>query len=157
MNYVEPTVLPAGNMAVSLFDFCLGPGTWQYDNYVRRCLPVAPVRGREQWNSTGKPYGYRLGYCPIKLIEKYAVAWTFLPPGFSKTPERRLLRENCHDRKLRGQLIQVADQMGYNTLRYGRGFDAIEWFHKNGIPQVIDPPIPLFDYEYRKRKYGDST
>ena len=156
LNFVEPIVLPAGNLAVALFDFCNGPGSWQYDNYVGRCMPDAPVRGHEQWISTGKPYGYRLGYCPIDLVDQYAIVRTFLPPGFAKTPERRLLRQKCHDAKQKFVLSRAAQEMGCNTLRFGKGFDAIELFHRNVIPQVIDPPIPLFDYEYRAKKFGDS-
>jgi hypothetical protein len=53
----------------------------------------------------------------------------------------------------RYRLTRIAQNMSFDTLRRGKGFDAVEWFHKNGIPQVIDPPIPLFDDDYRKRKY----
>ena len=44
--------------------------------------------------------------------------------------------------------------MSYNALRYGQGFNVIEWFHKNGVLQVIDPPIPLYDDDYTKKKLG---
>ncbi len=154
LNFAEIVRLPKGNFAVSVFDFCFGPGTWQYDNYVGRCLAGVTPRGPDTWMETGKPYGYRIGYCPIDLIDGYAITRTFLPPGFAKTPERKVLKLKCSDSKEKYRLTRIAHNMRSNTLRLGKGFDAIEWFHKNGVPQVIDPPVPLFDEEYFKRKVG---
>jgi hypothetical protein len=154
LNYAEVVTLPAGNLAVSIFDFCLSPGTWQYDNYVGRCLPGVSPRGPDDWKESNRPYGYRIGYCPVDLISEYAVTRTYLPPGFSKTPERELLKTNCFDSRERYRLSRIAQDMNSYTLRRGKGFDAIEWFHKNGVPQVIDPPVPLFDRDYLKRKLG---
>lgn len=154
LNYAEVVRLPEGNLAVSIFDFCMGPETWQYRNYVGRCLPGVPPRGPEIWHETHRPYGYRIGYCPIDLVDGYAITRTFLPPGFAKTPERQLLKSKCADSIERYHLTRIAQNMQFNTLRIGKGFDAIEWFHKNGVPQVIDPPVPLFDEEYFERKLG---
>ncbi len=154
LNYAEVMRLPEGNLAVSIFDFCMGPGTWQYDNYVGRCLPGVAPRGPEVWRETQRPYGHRMGYCPIDLVGEYAVTRTFLPPGFAKTPERQQLRLNCADPLKRFRLTRIAQNMNYNALRRGNGFEAVEWFHKNGVPQVIDPPVPLFDEGYFKLKVG---
>jgi len=46
--------------------------------------------------------------------------------------------------------------MHFHALRYGKGFDAIEWFDKNGVSQVIYPLVPLFDEEYLDRKLGHA-
>lgn len=154
LNFVDIVRLPKGNLAVSIFDFCFGPGTWQYDNYVGRCLPGVAPRGPDNWKETGKPYGYRIGYCPVDLIDGYAITRTFLLPGFAKTPERQCLKLKCSDSKEKYRLTRIAQNMRSNTLRLGKGFDAIEWFHRNGVPQVIDPPVPLFDEEYQMRKLG---
>lgn len=156
LNYAEVVKLPKGNLAVSIFDFCLGPGTWQYDNYVGRCLPDETPRGPDIWKDTGRPYGYRIGYFPIDLIDGYAITRTFLPPGFAATPERTLLKSKCSDVIERYRLSRIAQNMHFHTLRMGKGFDAIEWFHRHGVPQVIDPPVPLFDSEYFKRKIGQT-
>ncbi|HUP78387.1 MAG TPA: hypothetical protein VM260_07450, partial [Pirellula sp.] len=77
LNYAEVVMLPKGNLAVSIFDICWEPGTWQYDNYVGRCLPGVAPRGPEIWRETKRPYGYRIGYCPVDLIDGYAITRTF--------------------------------------------------------------------------------
>lgn len=154
LNYCELCTLVDGNSSISIFDLCLAPGCWEYDNYVERCAPnLATKAANSVWSKDYIPYGYRVGYFPIVLADGYAIAKTFLPPGFSKTPERKLIYDKANTDQ-RSRLIEIAESLDYQTLRRGNALEAIKWFHANGIPQVIDPPVQLFDTEYLKMKIG---
>ncbi len=154
LAYAEVVSLSDGKPAIAIFDMCASPGFWEYNNYVRRCMPDAKPRPMKDWYRTGRPYAYRVGYCPVVRNGEYLVAKTFLSPGYSKTPERRLICEKASSASEKQRLIHLAENLDYETLRRGRAMDAIEWFHKNGVPQVIDPPSPLFDNDYFERKRG---
>lgn len=156
LDYTELVELGDGQIAIAIFDMCASPGFWEYDNYMGRCMPDAKPRTMSDWQATRIPYGYRVGYCPIAFNEGYAVAKTFLPPGYANTPERRLILEKSSSREERERLLEIAKSLDFKTLREGHGLDAIEWFHKNGVPQVIDPPAPLFNNDYFQRKIGSN-
>jgi hypothetical protein len=154
LNYVEQVKLLDGAPAIAIFDLCIGPGYWEYDNYVKKCTPNAPIRGLRHRVAGQHEYGYRVGYCPIVFNESYAIAKTFLSPGYSKTPERGLIEQFEESSVERQRKIKTAGELDYRTLRYGDAMNLVCWFHQNGIPQVIDPPQPLFDQDYHLRKIG---
>jgi hypothetical protein len=121
---------------------------------VKKCTPDAPVRGLRQRVDDGNEYGYRVGYCPLVFNDQYAIAKTFLSPGYSQTPERRLIEQFEESSVERQRKIRIASNLDYETLRNGDAMNLVCWFHKNGVPQVIDPPQPLFDQDYLLRKVG---
>ncbi len=117
-------------------------------------MPNAPVRSIKHWHNNFRPFGYRVGYCPLVFNEEYAIAKTFLPPGYSQTPERELINNKISNLIERQKLIAIAGKLDFYSLRNGEAMDLIKWFHDNGVPQVIDPPSALFDKEYLSRKIG---
>lgn len=144
MSYVDQVMLANNYPAIGILDMCLEPGTWEYEHYVRKLITEIDEDCK---------YSYRVGYCPIVRLDEFAVARTFLPPGYFATPEGIAIR-NCkslpHIEKKRLQLL--AKNMNRVSLQQGKAFDAVEWFHRNGVPQVKIAPQPIFDDEYLKKK-----
>lgn len=63
--------------------------------------------------ANGKPY-YRVGYCPVALDGELAVATSFLPPGFKKTPEfEAICRSNLPFAEKKRLKDMATDEMTY--------------------------------------------
>ena len=99
-------------------------------NYVTEVL--------EDYDPT-KQYYYRVGYCPIGFYDDFVSAITLLAPGMRGTPEHRKMQESdlkFSQKKHFDKLINLMTQeKNYSELS---NFAAVKWFHKNGIPQVIE-------------------
>jgi hypothetical protein len=83
-------------------------------------------------------YCFRIGYCPIGLNDNFACAITLLTPGMKGTPEDYLIKNaNLPFEKERKIRNDVQDMISKNIWLEKENFEAIKWFHQNGIPQVI--------------------
>lgn len=82
---------------------------------------------------------YRVGYCPIEIRGEFAIATTFLSPGFRDTPENRLLKRSSLEFKKKRKLEELArsDVHDYWHNTNTDYFKVIKWFHDNGVPQVL--------------------
>jgi hypothetical protein len=144
--YFEPMELYGNQPAFSMWDYAYMPGLLQYDVYVKEVLGEDNVN----WNG-GVPY-YRLGYCPIVFENGFAVAKTFLLPGFKNTPEYSLLlsssKSNQQETK---RIITLAEKIETHDMLVSGQVDHIKWFHNNGIPQVKQIDHEVFRYHHPPR------
>jgi hypothetical protein len=86
---------------------------------------------------------YLMGYCPVNIRFGRAVARTFLPPGYSGTPEDRLVRTASIDQSLRRQLLDAARDNDFERV-LGGNHSVNKWYHDNGVPQVKEMPSGMF-------------
>lgn len=86
----------------------------------------------------------RIGYCPVVLDGSFAKAITFLPPGYSATPEATLYRDKSipHEIRMRLKEIGTADDSGHGFLHADPALLA--FFHENGFPQAVLGSDPCF-------------
>lgn len=83
-------------------------------------------------------YLYREGYCPIELVDGFAVAKTWLMPGMNGTPEDELIRNTILPPQEKDMLMKSKENiMSFSSLYKTKDFKAVKWFHENGVPQVI--------------------
>lgn len=116
--------------AVTFFDGDIDERFWHYQ-YIREIL------GWKFDPANGKPY-IRVGYCPIAIEGKFAIAKSFLPPGFAKTPEYEAIKNSDNTYLEKKRLKELAtDEMAYTRLLENNDFSAIRCFHENGVPQVV--------------------
>lgn len=137
--YVEPIQLYPDQPAFIFYDICDAPGFARYFTYVEEIL------GKDNVDPTkGKCY-YRVGYCPVVFEGEFAKAKTFLYPGYSGTPEYGLVvrssRLSSTDRNL---LFQQATAQDATDVILNDNSEAIQWFHNNGIPQVVQMKQEVF-------------
>lgn len=116
--------------AVSFFDNCDSQRLWNH-HYVTEVL------GEDYDPAQGTPY-HRVGYCPVALDGDYAVATSFLPPGFCKTPEyETILRASLPWAEKERLRSLATDEMALVRLMEGSDFSAVRLFHQSGVPQVV--------------------
>lgn len=116
--------------AVSFFDNCESERFWNHQY-------VTEVLGAGYDPAKGTPY-HRVGYCPVALDGEYAVATSFLPPGFCKTPEYDVLMRASLPWAEKERLRALAtDEMALVRLTEGGDFSAVRLFHEGGVPQVV--------------------
>lgn len=97
---------------------------------------VGAILGAGYDPANGKPY-YRVGYCPVALDGEFAVAKTFIPPGFVKTPEYEAIWRASLPPGERKRLQEMAkDEMTLLRLVDEDDFSAVRCFHAS-IPQVV--------------------
>jgi hypothetical protein len=85
----------------------------------------------------GKPY-YRVGYCPVVLDGEFAVATSFLPPGFKKTPEYEAIgRAELSAAERQRLRDMVTHDLALVRLKDCNDFSAVRCFHNNGVPQIV--------------------
>ena len=77
-----------------------------------------------------------LGDLPVRLEGRYARAITFLYPGFSNTPESRLLNSLPPWSPERRRLAALIKKVNCHPTFDNEAVEAIKWFHLNGVPQV---------------------
>ena len=129
--YFEPAILHSDQLSFVVFNMCYLPGTTQYKLFAQDIFGL-----EHQVPGAGKLY-YKVGYCPVALERDFAKAITFLPPGFRKTPEYRLLSESYVPRTKKRELIDRAtDDTTEIEDMFSHDIEIIKWFHQNGIPQV---------------------
>jgi hypothetical protein len=116
--------------AVSFFDNCRSERFLNH-RYVKEVL------GATYDPAEGTPY-HRVGYCPVVLEGEYAIATSFLPPGFKKTPEYgAIMRANLPWTEKERLRALATDEMALVRLAEDRDFSAVRLFHEAGVPQVV--------------------
>lgn len=115
--------------AITFFEDVTDERYWQH-RYVQAILGA----GYDPTN--GKPH-YRVGYCPVVLDGEFAVAKTFIPPGFVKTPEYEAICRASLPPGEKKRLQDIAtDEMTLLRLVDKDDFSAIRCYHAS-VPQVV--------------------
>ncbi len=97
---------------------------------------VGAILGAGYDPANGKPY-YRVGYCPVTLDGEFAVAKTFIPPGFVKTPEyEAICRANLSPWEKKRLQEMARDEMTLLRLMDEDDFSAVRCYHAS-VPQVV--------------------
>lgn len=136
--YVEPVVLHGDQPAFILYGECGHPPFHSYSVYVEKILGKANVDP-----SKGNCY-YRVGYCPVAFDGEFAKATTMLFPGYSGTPEHRLILTAKLSREERERLLAEAKSLDANEVMLNLSHRTIKWFHDNGVPQVVQMTRPVY-------------
>jgi hypothetical protein len=131
ITFYEPCAIASGNMI-----------------YINRVLEKIE-------NNTD--YCFRIGYCPIEINGDYACALTLLTPGMKGTPEDLLLKESDLSYEDKQKIrADVQDMISKKIWFEKRNFEAIKWFHQNGISQVMKVEEKIFEnfYDQYQRQIG---
>jgi hypothetical protein len=83
-------------------------------------------------------YYYRVGYCPIGFSDDFVSAITLLAPGMRGTPEYLMIKDSnlsYNEKQHFDKLINLLLKNEY--FSDSSNYDAVRWFHENGIPQVL--------------------
>ncbi len=128
--YFESLNLPNGQEAIRLYGRCDGEFGREYLHKVAS-LDAATI---EQGT---KRFIFVLGYCPVEIVRRYAVAKTFLFPGYRNTPEAALVESALMSQAMRNKLRESARDNALAELVKGEGLDFFKWYHENGVPQVV--------------------
>ncbi len=83
--YYEPVTLFGGQPAFILYDIC------DTEGFVQRDVYTVGVLGLENVKPNGGRIYNKVGYCPVVFEGEFAKAKTFIPPGYTNTPEYGLL------------------------------------------------------------------
>jgi hypothetical protein len=96
-------------------------------------------------------YCFRIGYCPIQINDNFACAITLLTPGMKGTPEDLLIKNSdlSYEDKIRIR-NNVQDMISKKIWDEKQNFEAIKWFHQNGIPQVLKIKEKIFEKFYEQ-------
>ena len=136
--YYEPLELPDGQHAIRLFRDCDPYVDGNADPYITELMGLERHPGK----STRL---YRvLGYCPVAFVGPRAVAKTFLYPGYHNTPEDFLVRTASLSASDRRELFQLAADNDARKVYKQDGLKAIAWYHRNGVPQILELDRPVF-------------
>lgn len=86
----------------------------------------------------------RIGYCPVVLDGGFAKAKTFVPPGYSATPEAALYRDKTipHEIRMRIKEVGTSEDPGHGFLHSDPAL--LHYFHENGFPQAVLGSDPCF-------------
>lgn len=125
--YFETCTLNDGNPAFTFYEECL-PNFFRW-NYVRKVLGL-------ELPEPGRRYYYRVGYCPTQIDGDFLVGTTLLFPGYTKTPEYKLLKDSTLPEPEKTKLLRRAQDQTVHTLVEDSDFELISWFHHNGVAQV---------------------
>jgi hypothetical protein len=127
-EYFEVISLPDEQLALRLLGLCSDD---LIDIYLR------DVAGLDESRiSSGKCF-FVLGYCPLQIVRNYAVATTFLCPGYRGTPEHALIDSTTMSANERRALHAMASSATLADAIRGHQTEALRWYHRNGVPQVI--------------------
>jgi hypothetical protein len=128
--YFESLTLPNGQEAIRLYGRCDGEFGREYLQSVAS-LDAATI-GRRQ-----DQFIFVLGYCPVEIVRRFAVAKTFLFPGYRNTPEFALVDSAPISKDFRCRLRDSAKDKTLAEVVDGDGLDLFKWYHENGVPQVV--------------------
>jgi len=139
--HYEPVTFTDGQPALRLF--MVETVSVSRDRYRKYLSKVA---GLDDTGTFSVPPAYVLGYCPLALRKPFAIATSFLYPGYDGTPEDTLVRTADIPRSERRRLLDLA--AGNNLVRVidEGNHEAIRWYHQNGVPQVAFLDRRLFDW-----------
>lgn len=126
----EMVTLHPNRLGILLYASCGPSYTVQHKIYLEEIL------GQEKLNPNQGSLEYRLGYCPLKLQGQYAIAKTFLPPGYKTTPEYGVLMKSAPPGGIRPKLMKMTRNHVSDLERAEDWVPLIKWFHDNGFPQV---------------------
>lgn len=115
------------------------PGFRRFQIYVLDFLEVETI------DLTKGDFYYRLGYCPVVVENEFAIAKTLLFPGYTGTPEFKLINESDLPRRQKERFLELSTSNDASNVVYDGDSDLIKWFHKNGVPQVIQTRRKIFD------------
>jgi hypothetical protein len=96
----------------------------------RLVLGAGPVEGR--------PYRFRVGYCPAVVEGAFFKAKTLLFPGYDGTPEHRAVLRSKLPWAEREALLRAARDLDMTRLSAGEGLEALRRFQGLGVPQVAE-------------------
>jgi hypothetical protein len=129
----------------SLFHACKSPHFEKDQDFItfyaecRRGFCYEYIDGVLEDYNLDKSYFYRVGYCPIGFSGNFASAITMLSPGMRGTPEYNLLENSDLSTKTKRRFKkQIKTSINWIKFANSGNFEAIKWFHTNGIPQVIE-------------------
>ena len=134
----EPTELNDGQQALRVLTY-IDPneaGTKWHDVYVKQIL------GEDNVPDRGQMLAVVLGYLPVEVSGRFARAVTFLPPGYSNTPEAKLVDALPPDAWMRRRVRALAKNANFHSVFYHKAAEAIKWYHNNGAPQVFPVTSP---------------
>lgn len=121
---------------LTLYDSCK-KGYTNY-RYVRELL-------RE--HDPNKKYYYKVGYCPIAISNNFASIKTLLIPGMKGTPEYIKMKESNLEFSDQKNFGKLAGSILKNEISVDSSdWDALKWYHTNGIPQVVELAYDPFGY-----------
>ena len=132
----EPVQLPHGQEALRV-DFELPLTTNFYDYYPVYARRMLGLPEDHVFKESDRLFAV-LGYLPLHVQGKYARAKTFLLPGFFKTPEYALYCKKAQTTEERRLLLAMTDENRRTGDLEGETFEAIKWYHDNGVPQVFE-------------------
>ena len=115
--------------------------------FVNYLIYVNEILGRSNLDSKKANLYYRLGYCPLAIAGDYAVAKTFLYPGFTSTPEYGAILNSDLPRREKDRLIGICQNNNADEVMWEGNTEVIKWFHDNGVPQVIQSNEEFFEYD----------
>jgi hypothetical protein len=124
------THLHRDQTAIALFAVSRNPVS------VIRKVYVDGILGQKHDEFGAKAFEYRLGYCPIEFDGPFAVAKTFLLPGYRGTPEYGLLHRKTSNTSERAKLLSLVEDHTRDYRQAEQWMPLVKWFHENGIPQV---------------------
>jgi hypothetical protein len=136
--YYKPVYLPGGQPAFIVFNRCDTPGFIQF-KYLQEIIDKNDIKQGE-----GRFY-YQIGYCPVAFHEGFAVAKTFLIPGYTGTPEHSLLINSNLPRHEKEEMLKMTQDATEDDVFFRENWKLIKWFHENGIPQVMQMKHKVFD------------
>lgn len=139
--HFEPVVMAGGSPAIRLFmSHGLGGNASRYREYLQR------IAGIEDIGQLPSVPAYVLGYCPVGCKGRFAKAISMLYPGYDGTPEDTLVRTADIPKVERQRLLALADDnKTVRVINEGR-HEAINWYHENGVPQVVSLDHELFEW-----------
>jgi len=130
-NYFEFVELSDGSPAFTCWDRCGDSGSFWHHSYAEN---ITNGESRKHPNET---VYWRVGYCPIVLVEEYALAKTLLFPGYGKTPEYQILKESNLSRYEKARIMSQAKNQTMLEIMHSNDFECAKWLHENTVPQIM--------------------
>jgi hypothetical protein len=129
----EPITLNDGQQALRVLTHISADdaGNKWHDVYVKQII------GEDNLPQRGQRLAVVLGYLPVEVSGRFARAVTFLFPGYSNTPEAKLVDALPPDAWMRRRVRALAKDANFHSLFYRKAAEAIRWYHENGVPQVF--------------------
>ncbi|MDZ4684606.1 MAG: hypothetical protein SH850_05905 [Planctomycetaceae bacterium] len=86
----------------------------------------------------------RVSYCPVAFDGEFAIAKTFLPPGFRQTPEAALYDDPAFDAELRANMRRIGTDESPGKGILHSDLQLLQFFDRHGFPQVVRGSDPCF-------------